>query len=137
MASETAPPLAKSAEQNGAAPLRAESLQDEYRKPEYNYSALAKETGLRPGLAIYRRFAALNAKNLLYLQAEIAELEVQLAEQEEYDQQNPKRREYQWIARELMNAEPGEDRQWQKVLEIRRKLQEYSPPPADPRCAAR
>ena len=121
-----APTPAEPSESNGSP--RPSSLPPfrEYRKPEYNYPALAKEVGLRPGLGIFRRFAALNAKSLLYLQAEIADLEEELAEQEAFDQGKPDRREFQWSANELRNAEPGQDKQWRRLLNIRAKLQEYS-----------
>jgi hypothetical protein len=42
------------------------------------YTKLASVMGKNPELAIFRRFSALNAKNLLYLQAEHVNLEARL-----------------------------------------------------------
>ena len=98
------------------------------KKTEYNYLKLAELIGNQPGFAVFRRSAALNAKNLLYLQAELAELEIQLNRLEADDQQgeNVSHRKFQWQARLLMESAAGADKQWQKVLEIRAKLAEYS-----------
>ena len=46
------------------------------------YPKLAGQMGLRPEVAIFRRFGALNAENLLYFQAELALLERDLQEQQ-------------------------------------------------------
>ena len=98
------------------------------KDPNFNYLELAGLMGKYPGLAIFRRFATLNAKNLLYLQAEIAELEDQLdlLEGEDRNSTNLDHRKFQWEARLLMTAPAGENQQWQKILEIRAKLKEYS-----------
>lgn len=42
------------------------------------YHKLARELGIRPQSAISRTFGALNARNLLYLQAELTALELAL-----------------------------------------------------------
>ena len=42
------------------------------------YPKLAELQGTYPQLCIYRRFATLNARNLLYLQAELVDLEERL-----------------------------------------------------------
>ena len=99
------------------------------KRPDFNYLELAELMGKYPGLAIFRRFATLNAKNLLYLQAEIAELEDQLdlLERQDYDStKESESKKFQWEARLLMTAPEGENQQWQKILEIRTKLKEYS-----------
>ena len=111
---------------SAAARASAASSLGEYRRADFNYSTLARQVGEQPGLAIFRRFAALNAKSLLYLQAELAELEDSLKTLESRDERDPAHREYQWVARELMNAPVGEDHQWLKVKEIREKLKLYS-----------
>ena len=46
----------------------SESWTSNKKKSSYNYQKLAQLIGKQPGLAIFRRFATLNAKNLLYLQ---------------------------------------------------------------------
>lgn len=79
-------------------------------------------------VAIYRRFGALNAQNLLHYQAELLGLETELQEiaSEDRRSQDSSKRLYadNWF--ELSNAEPGKDRQLRKVLEIRKVLKEYS-----------
>lgn len=74
------------------------------KKPTYNYLTLAQKLGNEPGFAIFRRFATLNAKNLLYLQAELTLLEDELdyLEYEDQEAEDETRRNYQWEARLLM-----------------------------------
>jgi hypothetical protein len=97
------------------------------KKSTYNYQSLAELIGQQPGLAVFRRFATLNAKNLLYLQAELAELETELSRLEAKDQTSDdiNHRKFQWQARLLMES-PPEAEQWKKVLQIRTKLEEYN-----------
>lgn len=49
------------------------------------YPKLAEHIGNHPNLASFRRFAALNARNLLYFQAELIELEEELEKVEQRD----------------------------------------------------
>src|SRR5271154_482352 len=42
------------------------------------YQSLAGFMGPEPGISIYRKFAALNALNLLYMQSELVHLELEL-----------------------------------------------------------
>lgn len=49
------------------------------------YPMLAGLMGLRPQMGIFRRFAYLNAQNLLYMQAELVCLEKQLKEVQDRD----------------------------------------------------
>jgi hypothetical protein len=95
------------------------------------YSTLASLMGAYPEVAIFRRFGALNAKNLLYLQAEIISLEQELRTVEKADLQSghPDRSLYERDWRTL--AEPIEvvgrdDTQWKLFLRLREKLYEYS-----------
>jgi hypothetical protein len=132
-----------------------------HKKPTYNYLTLAQKLGNEPGFAIFRRFATLNAKSLLYLQAELTLLEDELEylESEDQDAEDETKRNFQWEARLLIEhleddeeesqEESSEDvegeakvvsdekkmktkkqqkksAQWEKMLEIRTKLKEYS-----------
>ena len=98
--------------------------------PAHSYSSFAELLGNNDGLAIYRRFATLNAQNLLYLQSELVNLEDELrriviADSVSDDEQ---RRVFKHDVTALKNA-PGDaagGRQWKKILEIRAKLKEYS-----------
>jgi hypothetical protein len=149
-----------------SAPARASVHASLHKKPAYNYLTLAQKLGNEPGFAIFRRFATLNAKNLLYLQAELTLLEDELEylESEDQDAEDETRRNYQWEARLLIEPiedddegeqedgdedgegkakaeqdteETGRDQksglkkspQWEKMLEIRSKLKEYSASP--------
>ena len=74
-----------------------------------------------PEKAILRRFGDLNLQNLLYLQAQIMELEEELYEVAKIDNV-----EYTRDWTRLANAE--DDRQWDIVLQLRKALCEYSTP---------
>jgi hypothetical protein len=97
------------------------------------YPKLARYIGASPEVAIFRRFGALNAQNLLYLQAELVHLEKKLYELEERDSQSSEgmksryARDWFWLSR---SENDGNDDQWQTVLAIRKKLVEYSKPPS-------
>lgn len=76
---------------------------------------------------IIRRFRALNIQNLLYLQAEIVHLEEDLMELANRDTKNPARQYHGRDWWSLANGESDGDReQWQKVLELRAKLDIYN-----------
>jgi hypothetical protein len=53
--------------------------------PVTGYPRLADQIGRQPELGIYRSFLALNAQDMLYMQAEIIELECQLRQSEKDD----------------------------------------------------
>jgi hypothetical protein len=97
----------------------------------HGYDRLASLMAFLPEAAIFRRFATLNAKNLLYFQAELSFLEEQLEEAEKADAQSSSqnRRQYsrEWF--KLSHAEDhqdGDPRQWAIFLRIRRVLGEFS-----------
>lgn len=82
--------------------------------------------------AIYRRFDRLSARNLLYLQSELAELE---ARQDEFDQEDlqddnleAKRSARDWHFFEVRAEVPDNEREKRRmslVKEIREKMKEY------------
>ncbi|KAL2831693.1 hypothetical protein BDW59DRAFT_157659 [Aspergillus cavernicola] len=79
------------------------------------------------GLAIFRSFKKLNAKNLLYLQAEITIKEKELNDimQEDRDSQDFDREKFSasvWFLKGV--AEPSE--QWKKWVELRELLEKYN-----------
>ena len=57
------------------------------------YPKLAGKMELRPETSVFRRFGALNSRNLLYLQAEITALEKDLLDSEMRDSFEPNGRE--------------------------------------------
>lgn len=105
-----------------------------------SYNKLSKFMGALPEVAIFRRFGALNAQNLLFLQAELVRLEDELQSIREDDAQSgdlEKKQSHQsWRSLVLAHEQDkGANSQWRKVLEIREKLKEYStfyplPPPS-------
>ncbi len=93
------------------------------------YPRLAGRMGLIPETAIFRRFSALNIRNLLYLQAELMNLEMELQKQELEDKasghefkQNFSRDWYK-----VTSPDPASEHyQWSLILNIREKLKQYS-----------
>jgi type I site-specific restriction-modification system R (restriction) subunit len=91
------------------------------------YPAIAQIMSNHDELAIFRRFKQLNILNLLYSQAEIIHLEVELESLQVVDKSHPERAFYHRDWWSLANSEEDENKeQWQKVLEIRQKLEAYS-----------
>jgi hypothetical protein len=95
----------------------------------FGYRRLADFMAWTPSQAIFHRFRAANALNLLGLQAEVARLQEQLLEatkRDEEEEDTLSRRQYQqdWAA--LWEGEPGTSQQAQLVLQLRNALNEYS-----------
>jgi hypothetical protein len=95
------------------------------------YSKLASLMGAHPETAIVRRFGALNALNLLYLQAELAHLENDLQKQARVDATSEHldrslyARDWQTLW-DSAAAEDGNPAQRNLALRAREKLNEYS-----------
>ncbi|EUC43052.1 hypothetical protein COCMIDRAFT_101848 [Bipolaris oryzae ATCC 44560] len=93
------------------------------------YPKLAAKMEILPELSMFRRFGALNAQNLLYMQAELAYLERVLRERQKLDANDPsdKRSPYAlnwfWL-KDSEGTDAGE--QQELVLRIRRVLKEYT-----------
>lgn len=99
------------------------------------YPAVAEAMSTNDGLDIFRRFSALNVLNLLYMQAEILDLELQLEDTAAEDRNaepstasNRERRKYHLSAKALRDSVrgDGDQLQWKKMLEIRKLLRKYS-----------
>ena len=107
--------------------LRLLLLSEHEMAPE-GYAKIALAMSHHGELAIFRRFGKLNLQNLLYLQAELTHLERDLGELVERDSLDPNRGFYTkdwWSLAESSDEEEGQE-QWDKVLQIREKLKEYS-----------
>ena len=93
------------------------------------YPKLAAKIEILPEAAIYRRFGALNAQNLLYYQAELTYLEQKLREQQKLDSNDQKGHgqsyAINWFWLKHSKTE-GDGRQLDLVLEIRELLAKYS-----------
>ncbi|KAH7548991.1 hypothetical protein J3E72DRAFT_410348 [Bipolaris maydis] len=93
------------------------------------YPKLAAQMEILPELSMFRRFGALNAQNLLYMQAELAYLEKKLRERQQIDANDPsgKRSAYAlnwfWL-KGSENTDAGE--QQALILRIRQVLKEYN-----------
>lgn len=93
------------------------------------YDKLASLMGDHPELATFRRFASLNAKNLLYLQAELTYLESKLRRlaHEDHVSSDEQKKLYAGDWYFLMTSyEDDESEQWSVMLKAREKLKEYS-----------
>jgi hypothetical protein len=93
------------------------------------YEKLAALMGERPTLAIFRRFASLGARNLLYLQAELVCLESELKRcaLEDHASGDAEKLDYAVNWYSLMRSEEtGQSFQWTIMQDIRTKLKEYS-----------
>ncbi|GKZ58047.1 hypothetical protein AnigIFM49718_003855 [Aspergillus niger] len=88
------------------------------------YDRLAALMARDPGSSIYRSFAKLNAKNLLYLQAEIAYIQNDLQYIIEKDGQSEDKASFPFSVWDMKTSE--DPVQWEKVLEARRLLKEYN-----------
>jgi len=109
-----------------------------------SYSSLATLMGRYPDVLILRKYAELNAKNLLYYQAELANLEQELHEIEEEDRSSgtdPRQKfDKRWsslagdpasnnpLPSQSFSQQPltRDTLQWYVFLRLRRVLAEYS-----------
>ncbi|KAL9104874.1 MAG: hypothetical protein Q9187_008853, partial [Circinaria calcarea] len=91
------------------------------------YPQLSALMGPYTGMAIYRKFAELNALNLAYMQAEILIMEADLKSIAKIDAQSGTAEEKLFSKEIWRLREPGANNlQWQKILELRTMLKEYS-----------
>jgi hypothetical protein len=100
-------------------------------QPPNGYTKLASLLGSHPDLAIFRRFGSLNATNLLYMQAELINLEAKLQRLVQADSTSGHvdrmiyDRDWQSLAESRL-APDGCGEQWATALRIREKLKEYN-----------
>jgi hypothetical protein len=90
------------------------------------YSEMSALMGAYPDVAIFRTFATLNTQNIAYLQAELMLLEHELGQiaQENRESASAERKAQESSWRALHNG--SDQLQWEKFLEIRAKLADYS-----------
>jgi hypothetical protein len=96
--------------------------------PEEGYAKIAPFMGRHGDLTIFRRFNRLNLQNLLYLQAQFTHMEKDLDELVERDKTDTSRVFYTrdwWALAESSEDKEGQE-QWEKVVQIRETLKEYS-----------
>ncbi|MCJ1375579.1 hypothetical protein MMC20_006816 [Loxospora ochrophaea] len=94
-----------------------------------DYSRLAALIGAHQETALFRKFASLNAQNILYLQAELVHLESELGNITQENKYSGDSEKASFLA-SLFNLKESsgttKDLQWRKFLEVREKLKEYS-----------
>ncbi|KAF2475953.1 uncharacterized protein BDR25DRAFT_253591 [Lindgomyces ingoldianus] len=92
------------------------------------YPGLAKFMGphFDSGMGLFKRFADLNARNLLYMQAELVNLELELnvLTHDDHTSRDPTRETYEKSVWNM--AHSPDSAQWKKVLEIRQKVKDYN-----------
>ena len=94
-----------------------------------DYNKLAALVGTHQELAIFRKFGALNAKNLLYMQSELIHLQSELdgIELENKHSGDSEKSAFLTSLFDLQDSDgTSKDLQWRKVMEIRGKLKSYS-----------
>lgn len=91
--------------------------------PPPGHPLLADYMGRMPQIAIFRRFGATNALDLLYRQAEIVQMETQLRDLQAND---AKTEATAWYARNSYFLSDDDSEQWKLFQELRVKLKEYS-----------
>ena len=91
------------------------------------YDRLAALIGRYPSLAIYRRFGALTAMVLLYMQAELSHLENELCIVSQQNSTDPEKARFHisWEALNHASSEGAADLQRNLVLQIQEKLTTY------------
>jgi len=109
--------------------LRQNSVRE--RPALQGYPKLARFIGEQPGFAIFRRFSELNARNLLYLQAELLDIEEELYETEIDDQRDQDLRQLQFSMRGIHNGRAAPEgskarSRWKLYEDQRKLLKEYS-----------
>jgi hypothetical protein len=78
--------------------------------------------------AIFRKFRLLANRDLLYLQAELAQLEAEFADLSDRDRKTEGEQELydaNWYLLSTSKNRENDGHQWEKALEIRTKLREY------------
>lgn len=110
----------------------AETIQSPVTAPTpRGYPSLAEQIGNHSRLAAFRSFAGLNARNILYFQAELLELESALGEVEKTDQalcQTGERDSYatSWFQLSENGRNDPNKEQLRLVRRLRELLYEYS-----------
>ena len=102
------------------------------------YPQIAKLMSSHGELAILRKFSHLSALNLLHMQAELLHLEEKYHQYSKNDEAYPSRvhRSRDWWSLTQIDCEEKSE-QWDVLLEIRKKLNEYRTTAFSPRLQGR
>ena len=93
--------------------------------PVPGYPKLAHHMSMYSECAIFRRFNSLNCQNLLYLQAELVHLEERLRYLEAADSSSTDEARHLY-SKDWYWLDDSESEQLEVVLEIRKRLKDYS-----------
>jgi hypothetical protein len=101
---------------------------ESYKSHPSGYPRLSERIAIKPETGIYRRFDALNARRILYLQAELCILEGRLQRMEERDNKDEgKSSEYATDYQTMLQTPlKGQREQLELVETMQRKLEQYS-----------
>jgi hypothetical protein len=102
---------------------------EEWRTSPLGYPRLAERMGTYPATLVFRQFTALNARILLYMQAELVWLErdLRLREQQDKDHEESNRSLYATDYYNLLHShKDGNTTQLDLVNKIQGKLEVYS-----------
>jgi hypothetical protein len=100
-----------------------------WRNHPGGYPMLAERIALKPQMGIYRRFDALNARHILYLQAELCILEKELRNKEREDRKKIEGGSSKYAAdyQRMLETPGDEDKcQLQLIKKMHKKLNQYS-----------
>ena len=105
------------------------ALVEAWRSTPLGYPRLAERMGLKPETLIFRKFVGLNARILLYMQAELVDLERALQKQEERDLNDKEGKRSRYASNYsylLLSHKYGDTTQLELVRKIQVKLEIYS-----------
>jgi hypothetical protein len=100
-----------------------------WRNHPGGYPMLAERIAVKPQTGIYRRFDALNARHILYLQAELCILEKQMRnkEQEDRKQKEGGSSKYAVDYQRMLETPSDEDQtQLELIKKMHKKMNQYS-----------
>jgi len=105
------------------------ALSAAWRNHPIGYPRLSERMGVKPETLIFRKFVALNARMLLYMQAELAILEKDLHGTEISDREEAKGNKHHYATsymRLLHSPQDGDPYQLELLANISSKLEKYS-----------
>lgn len=109
--------------------VRRPARTEAWRTRPVGYPSLSERMGVKPETLIFRKFVALNARMLLYMQAELVMLEKELQVREERDRDDTEGNRNQYATNYsclLMSCKDGDTTQLELVNKIQEKLKDYS-----------
>jgi hypothetical protein len=116
-------------EKLGHSKKKRSTYSESWRNHPVGYPRLSERMGLKPETLIFRKFVALNARILLYMQAELASLETTLQQVERTDREDkdPNKQQYASDYTKLSQGDRhGDTYQLELIEKISLRLERYS-----------